>query len=471
MLPANRAVGIAPQLHLVEFRRERIEEQQLADQRLADAERELQRLVGLQRADHAGQDAQHAPLRAGGGQLGRRRRWEEAAVAGAFVWLEDGHLPLEAVDRPVHDGDAVPDGGVVHEVTRREVVGGVDDHVPAVGEDALDVLRGQALLVGDDLNVGVERLDRALGGVDLGLAQALGRMNDLPLEVGLVDDVCIDDPEPSHARGSKVEGGRRAETARADEQDLGVEQLQLPLLADLGDEEVPAVARATRCVEAGVQLHREAVALPVGETARQRRDVLVAEVAERLRSEGGAVPGRAVDDDRAARVGSRALDAGLEVSPGHVHRTGDVALVPLVLLTHVNDECPAALDELARTSRVNLVDLGPDLLEKLSIARHRYRKYSFARLASVACEMSARAKVWIIVGLAALAAAGTAVGVTLATRSDVHRQSSKPPPFVPDPTARPEVAQQVREALQAWPAGTARRLRILAARYPRSALV
>jgi predicted Zn-dependent protease len=85
--------------------------------------------------------------------------------------------------------------------------------------------------------------------------------------------------------------------------------------------------------------------------------------------------------------------------------------------------------------------------------------------------MSARARVWIIVALAAGAAAGTVIGVTLATRSDVQRQSSKPPPYAPDPTARPEVAQQVREALQAWPSGTARRLRILAARYPHSALV
>src|SRR6059058_1964547 len=85
--------------------------------------------------------------------------------------------------------------------------------------------------------------------------------------------------------------------------------------------------------------------------------------------------------------------------------------------------------------------------------------------------MSARARVWIIVGVAALSAAGTAVGVTLATRTDVHRQAGKPPPFAPDPTARPEVEQQVREALRAWPAGTVRRLRILAARDPHSALV
>ena len=85
--------------------------------------------------------------------------------------------------------------------------------------------------------------------------------------------------------------------------------------------------------------------------------------------------------------------------------------------------------------------------------------------------MSARVKVWTVVALAALAAAGTAVGVTLATRTDVQHQASKRPPFVPDPTARPEVAQQVREALHAWPAGTVRRLRIIAARYPDSALV
>jgi len=85
--------------------------------------------------------------------------------------------------------------------------------------------------------------------------------------------------------------------------------------------------------------------------------------------------------------------------------------------------------------------------------------------------MSARARVWIIAALAAGAAAGTVVGVTLATRSDVQRRSSKPPPYAPDPTARHEVAQQVREALQAWPSGTARRLRILAERYPHSALV
>jgi tetratricopeptide (TPR) repeat protein len=85
--------------------------------------------------------------------------------------------------------------------------------------------------------------------------------------------------------------------------------------------------------------------------------------------------------------------------------------------------------------------------------------------------MSARTKVWLVAAAAALATAGTAVGVTLATRTDVAQNTTKPPPFIPDPTASAEVAREIRDALAAWPAGTVRRLRILVARYPNSALV
>jgi hypothetical protein len=85
--------------------------------------------------------------------------------------------------------------------------------------------------------------------------------------------------------------------------------------------------------------------------------------------------------------------------------------------------------------------------------------------------MSPRVRVWVVVAAAAAAAAGIAVGLTLATRSDVEREASKPPPFVADPSAPAAVAREVREALRAWPAGTVRRLRILAARHPHSALV
>jgi tetratricopeptide (TPR) repeat protein len=85
--------------------------------------------------------------------------------------------------------------------------------------------------------------------------------------------------------------------------------------------------------------------------------------------------------------------------------------------------------------------------------------------------MGPRARVFAIVAVTATAAAGAAVGVTLATRSDIHENTSEPPPFVPDSTSSQEIGSEVREALQAWPAGTVRRLRVIAERFPRSALV
>src|SRR6201989_1194992 len=79
-----------------------------ADERLADAEAELERLARLERADDPRQDAEHATFGAARRELRRRRLREEAAVAGALVRLEHRGLPLEAVDRAVDERDVVP---------------------------------------------------------------------------------------------------------------------------------------------------------------------------------------------------------------------------------------------------------------------------------------------------------------------------------------------------------------------------
>ena len=97
-----------------------------------------------------------------------------------------------------------------------------------------------------------------------------------------------------------------------------------------------------------------AVPLPVGEAARERDDVLVAELAERLGGERRACAGGAVEDERRRPVGGDALDARLEVAARHVHGAGDVALFPLVPLAHVDEE---RVGQLARCRRVDLGDL------------------------------------------------------------------------------------------------------------------
>ena len=85
--------------------------------------------------------------------------------------------------------------------------------------------------------------------------------------------------------------------------------------------------------------------------------------------------------------------------------------------------------------------------------------------------MTPRLRVVLVAAAAALAAAGIAVGVTLATRTDVPEQSGKAPRFFPDATAPADVVRDVRDALRAWPSGTVRRLRIVAAQHPQSGLV
>jgi tetratricopeptide (TPR) repeat protein len=86
-------------------------------------------------------------------------------------------------------------------------------------------------------------------------------------------------------------------------------------------------------------------------------------------------------------------------------------------------------------------------------------------------DLSARVRVWLAVALAALAAAGTAVGVTLATRTHVPKRPAPAPPLAVDPTAPPRVVSEVRAALHAWPNATVARLRVAADEHPRSALV
>jgi tetratricopeptide (TPR) repeat protein len=85
--------------------------------------------------------------------------------------------------------------------------------------------------------------------------------------------------------------------------------------------------------------------------------------------------------------------------------------------------------------------------------------------------VSPRIRVSLTVAAVALAAAGTAVGVTLATRTHVSEHRGAAPRLFADPTAPQDVVREVRDALRAWPSGTVRRLRILAAQHPDSALV
>src|SRR5205085_11183744 len=111
--------------------------------------------------------------------------------------------------------------GVVDQVAGGEVVGPVHDHVVAV-DDVQDVVRAQADVVGDDVDVGVERGQGLLGRVHLALTHPVEVVEDLALEVGLVHHVHVDDAEGSDPGRGQVEGRRRPQATGAEQEDLRI---------------------------------------------------------------------------------------------------------------------------------------------------------------------------------------------------------------------------------------------------------
>ena len=79
--------------------------------------------------------------------------------------------------------------------------------------------------------------DCGLGLADVGLA-----VDDLALQVGLVDGVELDDAERADPGRGQVQQRRAAQPAGPDHQHPGVLQPLLPVHADVGDDQVPAVA-------------------------------------------------------------------------------------------------------------------------------------------------------------------------------------------------------------------------------------
>ena len=89
-------------------------------------------------------------------------------------------------------------------------------------------------VVGDDVDVRVQRHDRLLRRVDLAVADPVEVVEDLALQVGGVDLVHVDDADRPDSGSGEVQRGGRAEPSGSEEQDLGGEQLGLALRADLG---------------------------------------------------------------------------------------------------------------------------------------------------------------------------------------------------------------------------------------------
>ena len=179
-------------------------------------------------------------------------------------------------------------------------------------------------------------------------------MQDLALKIGCVHHVHVDDPQGPHSGGRQVQGRGGAEPTRPQQEDLRVEEPELPDLADLGEKEVTLVAISLLGSERLRRRPVPALVLPPVEPPDQRGHVRVAQLLERLGGERRASPHRAVDHHVARLVGDPALDRGLEGASRDVHGVGQCSLPVLVGLSHVEDDRVAGGDLLFGLGRLDL---------------------------------------------------------------------------------------------------------------------
>src|SRR5881409_441254 len=264
---ADRALGILTQLELPELHPQCVEDEETTDERVAPPEEKFDRLDRLDRSDYAREHAKHAALRARRNEAGRGRFRIQTAIARALGRVEDARLAFETEDRSVDVRLVQEDCRVVHEVPGREVVRPIDDDV-VVFQDLKRIVRGQVRLVSLHVDVRVDLGDPFFRNLDLLAADVLRPVQHLALQVRLVDDVEVDDPETAHAGGAEVLRERHAEPTGADDQGGRLFELQLPRHADFGQDEVPGIAFDFRRHEDVLPLRSE----PIHERKRTARD-------------------------------------------------------------------------------------------------------------------------------------------------------------------------------------------------------
>ena len=93
----------------------------------------------------------------------------------------------------------------------------------------------------DYVHVRIVCEERLPGRFYLGFPHVVVKVQYLPLEVGKVDGVEVDDPDGADARKRQVDRYRRPQSTGADNQHLRVQELALSSAAHLGHDDMTAI--------------------------------------------------------------------------------------------------------------------------------------------------------------------------------------------------------------------------------------
>src|SRR5215470_7865607 len=155
--------------------------------------------------------------------------------------MEDRRLALEPENRAVNIGLAQQHAGVVGQIARLKIIGAVNDDV-VVFDDVERVLRPERKLVSVDPHMRIDVGQAVFGRIQFLSTDVLRAMQDLSLQIAVIDDVEIDQPQSPYARRRQIQAQGRTQSARADQKRARGLQFALTFQPDFGQNQVAVVA-------------------------------------------------------------------------------------------------------------------------------------------------------------------------------------------------------------------------------------
>ena len=241
-IAANRAVWIARQPRLLKAHRQQIDHEQRADQRLSDAQDQLERLVGLQGSEQAGHRSQHPRLRAGRHRFRVRHFRKKTTIARSLRRGIDRKHPRERADAGADIRFTRQHAGIVHQIFGGESIGTFDQQVMRF-DQARGIGQSESLGVNVDPEMRVERKQAGASLFGLGRAAIRRVIQNLPLKIAQFDLIGINDAQATDSGGGQVQQGWRAQATGADHQHARPSQFPLTVKSDLGQNQMPSVAQ------------------------------------------------------------------------------------------------------------------------------------------------------------------------------------------------------------------------------------
>lgn len=190
------------------------------------------------------------------GRWGRIAKGAAEACGAVWAWCcDEGCLSSFVGDRAaVDEGDLPFDCCVVEEVSGCDIVCAVDDELDGLGGGLVGVGGGfeEVVEVGwcdvddgrSDDDFGIDGCESLCSGDGLwvGVGGVAFGVEGLALEVSWFDDVAVGDSDCSDACACEPFGGGCSECAAADDEDVGVGEAVLTLLADVCEQSLAVIA-------------------------------------------------------------------------------------------------------------------------------------------------------------------------------------------------------------------------------------